>query len=125
MMTRGSWLFASGFILVLLIVLVVIAIVSQRRSKRPPDYRTLFIAGVMWLVIGIPVRNFVMAAVGLVLAVLGIAHRKEWKQASTNWSELTREEKRTKIFLIAGIGVVFLMAVILYLLARNQSSART
>ena len=109
----------SGLILVLLIVLAVVAIVYQRKTKRPPDYRTLFIMGIIWLAIGIPLKNYAMAALGLILTVLGLARRKEWKQTSTNWGELTREEKMIKIFLVAVLSVLVIAGLVLYFVARG------
>jgi uncharacterized membrane protein SirB2 len=119
-MTGGMWLVTSGLITILVIVLAVVAILFQRKTKRPPDYRTLFIMGIIWLAIGIPIGNYLMSALGLILTVFGLARRKEWKKTSTNWGELSREEKTIKVFLIVVLSVLVVGGLVLYFLARKR-----
>jgi hypothetical protein len=110
----------SGLILILVIILAVVAIFVQRKTKRPPDYRTFFMVGVIWLAIGIPFKSYAMSALGLILAVLGLANRKKWKETSTKWGELTREEKMVKVFLIVVLSVLVIGGLVLYFLARKH-----
>ena len=119
-MTPTSWPILSVLILILVTVFAVIAILYQRKSKKPPDYRTLFMMGIIWLAIGIPIKNYMMSALGLILTALGLANRKKWKETSTNWGELTREEKAIKIFLIVLLSVLVIGGFVLYFLARKR-----
>jgi uncharacterized membrane protein SirB2 len=119
-MTGGTWLTISGLILILVIILAVVAIVAQRKTRRPPDYRTFFIIGVIWLAIGIPIKSYAMSALGLILATLGLANRKKWKETSTKWGELAREEKMVKVFLIVVLSVLVIGGLVLYFLARKH-----
>jgi cytochrome c biogenesis factor len=119
-MSGKSWFLLSALILLVLIVLAVVAVLYQRKSKKPPDYRTLFIMGIIWLAIGIPIKNYAMSALGIILTVLGLSHRKEWKEASTNWGGLSKEEKRIKIILIAVLGILVVMGLVLYFLSSRH-----
>jgi prolipoprotein diacylglyceryltransferase len=102
------------------IILAIVAIVGQRKTRRPPDYRTLFIMGVIWLAIGIPIKSYAMSALGLILAALGLANRKRWKETSTKWGDWTREEKMLKVFLIVVLSVLVIGGLVLYFLARKH-----
>jgi len=119
-MSGNAWLILSGAVTLLIIALAIMAILFQRRTKRPPDYRTFFIMGIIWLAIGVPIGNYLMSALGLILAVFGIAKRKEWKRSTANWSELTREEKVIKMFLLVVLSVLVLVGLLLFFLARSH-----
>lgn len=100
-------------ILFLLIGLVVL-VVHRTQSGRKPNYRVLFILGIVWLPLGIIFQNLALWAPGLVFFIVGAANRKHWRES--RWKDLTPKEKHLMfwamglllLILAAGVGVYFL-----------------
>lgn len=108
------WILIS--VAALIIVLGVIYLLYQK--KRTPDYYSLFIIGITWLVIGIPIKNYVLSAIGIVLMTIGLANKKKW-QKRKKWNELTKKEKNAKIIIMAILFVLFIVGLIFFLLTEK------
>ena len=93
-------IFAIFIIVVILALLFVWGVRSGGIKKRPTDYRTLFIIGICWVPLGIPLKNYAFTLMGLVFMVIGLAHHKEWDKNVVRWKDLTEKEKKFKILLI-------------------------
>jgi membrane-bound ClpP family serine protease len=98
-------------IAVTVIALLFIFIVARKKDKkRKPNYQALFIIGISWIPIGISTENFVFTGVGLILMIIGLSKRREWKERK-QWSELSQKEKQTKIVLLGLALLVFLVGL--------------
>jgi len=65
-------------ILVLLIISSAVAIFLTKKNKKPTDYYVLFIIGLIWLIVGIPLDNYPLFIIGLVLMAIGAVNRDKW-----------------------------------------------
>ena len=93
----NSWiLFLIG---ALFLVLVVFMIVAGRKHRQQivPDYRALFVLGIVFLPLGIPSGNWGLSVMGAAFLVAGIRHRGKWGK-HTRWSDFPPELKKMKFF---------------------------
>lgn len=95
--------------LVLLLALCIVAVVVTRKYKRPPDYYALFIMGLIWLPLGIPLDNYFFSVMGLVLMIIGLANKDKWKKNRVDWSKMKKGERNLML------GVIILMLLLLVL----------
>jgi hypothetical protein len=109
MLARGWIMIAIAIaILVLGILFIISSLVSKK--KRKADYYNLFIMGIIWIAIGIPLRNNLLVALGIVFGIVGLVHKKEWKKnrKEYKWAGLNKYEK-----ILAVVFVIFLIIALL------------
>jgi len=111
------WLLIA--ILVLVILLAIVAVFVWKKEKRPPDYYTFFWMGIIWLIFGIPMKNYALSAMGLIFTVVGLAHKSRWKENRIKWENLTDKEKKFKIIVMIGLGVLLLAGLTLFFLTER------
>jgi len=118
-MTGLPWILISiAIVLILLAILLIIAFKNQKR-KALPDYYNIFIIGLIWLaigVIGIFSGNNVFFIIGLVFALIGWAHRKEWKQNRKSWMNMENRERRIIAIIMIVLLIIVLAGIVLFLL---------
>ena len=102
---------------VLIILLAVVALWSRKIPRRPPDYYTFFILGIIWLPAGIATGNNALFIMGLVFMAIGLNHKKDWEKNRVRWSDLTPEEKKFRKILIAALAILVLLGFAAFLLA--------
>ena len=104
-------------VLATIIILGIIAIFTIKKSKKPhePDYRTFFILGLVFFVIGLGSQNSAMWIIGLALFTIGITNKDKWKKQK-KWSELSSSERNIKFLIIGGVVVVLLLGVLVVFL---------
>ena len=107
-----SWILISIAILILLFA--VIAIINKRKAKRPTDYYSLFLIGIIWLAIGIPVNNYVLWSLGILFTIVGLVNKKKWKENRVTWKDLSPEERKLKKWIIVILGILLLAGVVMY-----------
>ncbi len=109
-----------GLILGLVIAFAVIFIIVRLKSKEPhkPNYRLFFIVGLTWITLGIATDNNTFLIIGIVFTIIGIVNKRKWKD-EPKWSELTPEAKRTKLMMIIGLGVAFILGLVVYFLVKS------
>lgn len=103
-------------ILFLLIALAIAAAVLWRKNRYETDYYNLFIIGITWLAVGLPLKNKVMWVLGLVFMVLGIANKNKWKKNRRTWNEINKAEKKTRIIIMVILGILVLAGFILLII---------
>jgi ABC-type amino acid transport system permease subunit len=101
------WILIS--ILIALILLVLAVIWAKKNNKRPTDYYTFFIIGLIWTVFGIPLKNYALSGMGVVFLVVGLVNKDKWEKNRVKWSDLTEEERKIRTWLIIVLGI-FLLA---------------
>jgi len=105
-MNAMPWILFGILVLVLLgVVLVVVA----RKGKRPTDYRSFFIMGVIWLPAGViflllegsSSMGPLFLIMGLAYTIIGLANRDKWgKQVEVP------PETRKKMMIVLGIALL-------------------
>ncbi len=107
---------ANLFVLIALIVLALIFIVvlvfTKKAKKRKIDYHNFFIIGIIWVgagvALGIGSGNYTLFAMGLIFMILGLVHKKEWKQniadRKKRWRSMSKKDKK-KLMIIKWISI--------------------
>ena len=112
MSDTAVWIVAA--VLVLILLLGAIFLVRRRYAgkKQPTDYYTLFIMGIIWMVIGFIPDNYAFLIIGVFMAVIGLAHRSEWKKNRKDWDKIGNRQKRLMLLAMAAvIAAVFAVAL--------------
>ncbi|MAG11025.1 hypothetical protein CMI44_01810 [Candidatus Pacearchaeota archaeon] len=105
---------------VMIVILAVLAIFTTRRRKRPIDYCSFFIMGVIWFAVGILFKNYILFTVGLIFTIVGLVHKKNWKKNRLRWSDLDKKEKKWRIILMIALGGILLIgALALFLVSKR------
>jgi len=92
-------------IAVFLVVLFVYLFVCKNK-KQETDYRAWFIIGLTCVAVGLPLENYLVFAIGIVFATLGVLNREKWKRNDFDW------KKDTLKILLLTLGMVLLVAAI-------------
>jgi len=116
-MKTKPWILIS--ILILLILFAVLAVIINRKRKRKPDYYAFFIIGIIWLIAGIPVENHALSGMGLVFAVVGLAHRKQWKENRRKWENMDKTERIFFLSVVILLGILVLAGLVVWFLANK------
>jgi len=101
---------------VLIVGILIAAIIMHKKYGTKPNYRVFFIIGVTWIPLGIATKNFVFSAAGIVMMIVGLSKKKEWRE-EPKWNELPPQARRLKLILI-GIITLTLAAMLVFLLLK-------
>ncbi|MBW2977321.1 hypothetical protein KY331_00600 [Candidatus Woesearchaeota archaeon] len=112
------WILIS--IAVLLLLFAVVAILIRKKHKTPPDYYNLFIIGMMWVVIGIPLKNHVLWSMGFVFMIAGLVNKKDWKKNKRRWKDMDKDERLISIIVTILLGVLVLLGFVVLLLTKYK-----
>jgi len=117
-MDKNIWL--SAGILIAIILLGIVAFILRKKGKVPPDYKSFFYMGLLWMVVGLTAmrENYFFFIMGAAFTIIGLAHKKDWEKNHRKWNELEPRERKIKIGL--AISFAFLIAIgSVILLIRN------
>ena len=106
-------------IALLIIVLGVFALITNRKSKTPPDYYNLFIIGMIWFCAGVPLKNYALTILGLVFMLLGIMNKDKWKKNRRTWKNLSKKQKRIKMIVVGILTLLLLAGIIVLFLSKK------
>ncbi len=102
---------------ILVLSLFLFVLYFSRGKKRPTDYYSLFIIGVMWLFFGIITWNIPILIIGLMFSAVGLANKDKWKKTRVSWSKLTKEERRERLAIITVLAVLVILGLVLFLVS--------
>ncbi len=109
-----------AIIIILLIIGIAIFAINKREGRKTePNYRALFILGIVWLPIGIATDNPGLLGLGAVFLIAGLANRSKWKE-EPRWSELSPERRKIMMLVVGGLSVLLLAVIIAYIIANNN-----
>lgn len=114
------WPIISIVIAAILLVFLVVLFVIRRNNKRPPDYYNLFVAGIVWFALGLPLAadgSYLFLVMGIVMSAIGLTHKSKWKENRQTWSALGSREKIFKTALIIVLGILVASGLTLYILS--------
>ena len=101
-----------------LVILLFIIFVLRKQQKKPPNYRALFILGLVFLPLGISTDNYGFMAVSALFMIIGLANRKKWDKPK-KWSELSYTERRLKITLLIVLSLLLIFGMITFLIVEK------
>lgn len=96
---------------IIIVIFIVMLIARYRHKEYKTDYFALFLLGIFWMILGLPEKNYSLSVLGFVFFAIGLAKKNKWKENHRSWSELTVEEKRFKLILIAIVSILLLAGV--------------
>lgn len=107
-------------ILVISILLAAAALYVNRKRKVKPDYYGLFVIGILWLIVGIPLSNLALIILGALFFVVGLVNNRHWEENRKNWKKL-KKKHMLMISVIAVLSFLLLIAgLVIYYLAQNS-----
>ncbi len=75
------------------------------------DYKTLFFFGIIWVPVGVVLKNWGLIGLGFVFLFTGIVNRKKWNIDDEMHNE---KSKKVKMIISIIIGLIMLMVVFIY-----------
>ena len=112
-------LFIMWGILALLLILAGVAIYLKKKYKTPTDYYSLFIMGIIWIPLGIPLKNYALSGMGLVFMIIGLVNKKKWNKKKRTWKDLSKEEKKVQKIILIMLSVFLLIGIIAFFLLQR------
>ncbi|MBW2972160.1 hypothetical protein KY359_03950 [Candidatus Woesearchaeota archaeon] len=120
------WLMISVGVLLLLLGILVFVLRYGKKGKHlpPTDYYSMFVMGIIWLAFGAAGMmfygndTFFFLVMGVVFALIGLAHKKDWKKNHRTWNQLTKEEQKFKTIVIIALGALLLIGVVALLIVQ-------
>ena len=114
---------AIGMVFVAIGIVLVFVTAKKRHQGIEPDYRTLYIMGIIWapigLVLWITLDNpgmIGLSVMGMVFLALGIANRDKWQERGA-WDEMHPQERRLRLILLAvGVAGLVLLAATFFII---------
>lgn len=117
-MASTPWLLIA--IGALIAIIAILARWAIKGKKMPTDYYGLFLGGIIWILFGIAMESTIFLAGGVILLLIGLAHKDEWKK-----NRMAKEGKNAKYALAAGFIVAFILAIsFFYLVDTNSPEAK-
>lgn len=114
-MGATPWVLISILILLILFGVCAFLMYKQRKMKRPTDYRAFFYIGIVWLIAGLPFKNYTLSFMGLVFAIVGLLNKDKWKKNAVNFKKMNKSEKRLRVALILLLAVLLVFGIIVYI----------
>ncbi|MDD4333161.1 MAG: hypothetical protein PHT51_03545 [Patescibacteria group bacterium] len=105
-------------IAVVIILLGIVFLINVRKEKRPTDYYNLFIIGVIWTAIGLPLKNYTLGILGLAFLSIGLVNKNKWKANHKTWNDLSARERKVSLGVMILIGVIVILGMITFLLIK-------
>jgi len=112
-MNSTLWMLIA--IAVLLILFGSIFLFLKKKEKRKVDYYSIFLVGIIWVVMGIPLKNYFLSSIGVILLIIGLRHRNKWERNKRKWENLENREKKWIIFLMILLSLLIL-AILAFLI---------
>jgi len=113
------WIIMAVGVLILILLLISIFVTNKRKKKYKTDYYNLFIIGIIWFVIGLPLDNSILWVLGLIFMVVGLIHKKDWKKNRRTWKDLDERERKWRFWIIIGVFIFFILGLIVLLLTKG------
>jgi len=110
------WILISVAVVIVLLGVLAIFFIKSKEGKHKVDYYSLFLIGIIWVAVGIPLNNSALWIIGIVLFIIGLANKDKWKKNKMDWKKITKRQKNILyiatvmlfLLLVAGIIVFWL-----------------
>lgn len=116
----GYFYLAGGLALLIIIIAIIYTILVAKGKiiRSEPDYRQLFIFGLVFLPIGIGSDNQVFLILSLSFMAIGLVNKKKWRP-TPKWSEMTPAKRNFKIALIIILGLMVILSFVAWYLSQR------
>lgn len=116
-MSAAPWILIS--ILTLLMLLLIVWIYAKKKYNRSVDYYNLFLIGMFWTVIGLPLNYSELSIIGIVLMIIGLVNKNKWKKNKRRWKDLSKKERKLIILITIILTALVLISFVILLLAKK------
>ena len=107
-----AWPIVGVAVLIILIgTIFVIFSLTGRVKPREPDYRAFFDMGLVWIALGLPLKNPALWIMGLVFLAVGLKNKKKWKDRA-GWKDLPRAQRNLKLALLIVLGLMVILGFV-------------
>lgn len=106
---------AFGIAAIIIILGIVFLILAKQGKikKELPDYKNLFILGIIWIPLGIALDNYAFTVMGAVFAVIGGTNKDKWRE-QPKWNELPPMQKKIKLTMLIILSLLLLFGLFMY-----------
>jgi hypothetical protein len=112
-------LIAIGAAVFIIGVIFAVLVAKGKIKRKEPDYRALFIIGIIWIPLGAVFNNPAFWVISLTFIVLGLANKDKWKDRP-RWPDMSQAEKNFKLAVLIILGLALLLGfVAFFLMARS------
>jgi len=101
-------------ILFILILLGILAFLLIRKKRRPIDYYSWFIIGIIWIPIGFAMGNYGLWILGIIFAVIGLANKDKWEKNRRSWNKMDKDEKKLMIIIMVLLGLLVAAGLVFF-----------
>ena len=103
---------------VIIILVGVVFMVFLRKGKNlKPDYYAFFVMGLIWLPLGIPLKNYGLSVMGLIFLIISLVNKDKWKQnRRKSYKNMNKNEKIVFSLVTILLGLLVLIGFIFYLI---------
>ena len=112
------WILISVAVSIVILGILAIFFIKADEGKHKVDYYSLFIMGVIWLVVGIPLDNSFLWILGIIFFIVGLANKDKWKKNKTDWKKVTKKQKNILYITIAMLFLLVAAGIIVFWLTK-------
>lgn len=112
-------LISIGLVLLMLIATFFVFVLTMKRHKHNADYYSLFVIGLAWFVVGIPIENYLLSLIGVIFFAIGLANKDKWKANRRQWHRMTSHERKLVVMTIILLAVLIGLGVLIHILFRS------
>ena len=110
-MTTTMWIVLAALVLLLAAVAWMF---FGRKKKHQIDYYSLFVLGIIWIPLGIPLKSYIFSVIGGVLVIIALINKDKWRTNRKSIAKMGKNE-RMILTLVTGLLVLAVLASIIYL----------
>lgn len=123
-MSAIPWILIS--VGVLIGILAIVAVFATKGKKRPTDYYSFFVMGIIWLPFGIimsltndlPIGN-IFILLGLTYSIIGLLNKDKWKKNRRILKTMNKDERKMIFVIMVILGLLVLAGLIAFYLVQK------
>ncbi len=99
--------------------ILAILFIKGEEGKHKVDYYSLFLMGLIWMAVGIPLGITALWALGIVFFIAGAANKDKWKKNRMDWKKITKKQRDILYIAIAMLFLLLVAGIIVFWLKNS------
>jgi len=112
------WILISVAVVIVFLGVLAIFFIKAKEGKHKVDYYSLFLIGLIWIAVGVPLNNSALWIIGIVFFVIGLANKDKWKKNRTEWKKMNKRQKNILYIAIAMLFLLLVAGIIVFWLTK-------
>ncbi len=112
------WILVSVAAVIVILGILAIFFIKAKEGKHKVDYYSLFLMGVIWIAVGIPLEIAVLWILGIVFFMVGLANKDKWKKNKMDWKKITKKQRKILYITIAMLFLLLVAGIIVFWLTK-------